>query len=107
LPKDDLPDSASWSSPPLVLLRDIHNGVLANYDCKDTVLPQFSLARELVLVAAHRTVMYSSRLAFFYLFYFRSLTGFQKPTMCGERTIPTCPGTIPSQHRVTIQILED
>jgi hypothetical protein len=39
LPKDDLQDSASWSSPPLVLLRDIHNGLLANYDCKDTAPP--------------------------------------------------------------------
>ncbi len=39
LPKDDLQDSASWSSPPLVLLRDIHNGLLAKYDCKDTTPP--------------------------------------------------------------------
>jgi hypothetical protein len=31
-----LQDSSSWSSPPLVLLRDIHNGLLANYDCKDS-----------------------------------------------------------------------
>ena len=37
--KDDLQDS-SWSSPPLVLLRDIHNGLLTNYGCKDTVSPQ-------------------------------------------------------------------
>jgi hypothetical protein len=37
LPKDDLQDSASWSSPPLVLLRDIHHDLLANHDCKDTV----------------------------------------------------------------------
>ncbi len=40
LPKDDLQDYASWSSPPLVLLRDIHNSLLANYDCKDTAPPQ-------------------------------------------------------------------
>jgi hypothetical protein len=39
-PKDDLQDSASWSSPPLVLLRDIHNSLLFNYDCKDTAPPQ-------------------------------------------------------------------
>ena len=31
-----LQDSSSWSSPPLVLLRDIHNGLLANYDFKDS-----------------------------------------------------------------------
>jgi hypothetical protein len=40
LPNDDLQDSPSWSSPPLVLLRDIHNSLLANYDCKDTAPPQ-------------------------------------------------------------------
>ena len=28
-----------WSSPPLVLLRDIHDGLLAKYDCKDSVSP--------------------------------------------------------------------
>ncbi len=39
LPKDDLKDSSSWSSPPLVLLRDTHNGLLANYDCKDSAPP--------------------------------------------------------------------
>ena len=38
--KDDLQDSDSWSSPPLVLLRDIYNGLLVNYDCKDTDPPQ-------------------------------------------------------------------
>jgi hypothetical protein len=38
LPKDDLKDSSSWSSP-LVLVRDIHNGLLANYDCKDSAPP--------------------------------------------------------------------
>ena len=39
LPKDDLKDTASGSSPPLVLLRDIHNGLLAKYDCKDSAPP--------------------------------------------------------------------
>jgi len=39
LPKDDLQDSASCSSPPIVLLRDSNNGLLPNYDCKDTAPP--------------------------------------------------------------------
>jgi hypothetical protein len=39
LPKDDLQDSASWSSPPLVLLCDIHQDLLAHYDCKDAAPP--------------------------------------------------------------------
>ena len=39
LPKDDLKDASTRSSPPLVLLRDIHDGLLAKYDCKDSVPP--------------------------------------------------------------------
>ena len=39
LSKDDLKDTSSWSSPPLVVLRDIHNGLLANHDYKDSSLP--------------------------------------------------------------------
>ena len=39
LTKDDLKDSPSWSSPPIVLLRDIHNDLLVNYDYKDSVPP--------------------------------------------------------------------
>ena len=39
LPKDDLKDESSWSSPPLVLLRDIHSDLLIKYDCKDSVSP--------------------------------------------------------------------
>ena len=39
LPKDDLRDSSSWSSPPLVLLRDIHSKLLTQYDCKEVCAP--------------------------------------------------------------------
>ncbi len=35
LPQDDLRDSSSWASPPLVLLRDIHSKLLTQYDCKE------------------------------------------------------------------------
>ncbi len=35
LPKDDLRDSSSWSSPPLILLRDIHSKLLNQFDCKE------------------------------------------------------------------------
>jgi hypothetical protein len=34
-PKDDLRDSSSWASPPIVLLRDIHSKLLTQYDCKE------------------------------------------------------------------------
>jgi hypothetical protein len=39
LPKDDLRDSSSWSSPPLLLLRDIHSRLLASYDCTEVCVP--------------------------------------------------------------------
>jgi hypothetical protein len=34
LSKDVLQDFTSWSSPPSFLLRDIHNSLLSNNDCK-------------------------------------------------------------------------
>jgi hypothetical protein len=40
LPKDDLRDSSSWSSPPLMLLRDIHSKLLDQYGCKEEVYAQ-------------------------------------------------------------------
>ena len=42
LPKDDLRDSSSWASPPLVLLRDIHSKLLMQYDCKEVCAPSQS-----------------------------------------------------------------
>jgi hypothetical protein len=37
LPKDDLRDPSSWSSSPLLLLRDIHSKLLADYNCKEAL----------------------------------------------------------------------
>jgi hypothetical protein len=42
LTKDDLRDSSSWSSPPLLLLRDIHVKLLTQYDCKEVCAPSQS-----------------------------------------------------------------
>jgi hypothetical protein len=39
LPKDDPRDSSSWSSPPLLLLRDIHSRLVTEYDCKEVCAP--------------------------------------------------------------------
>ncbi len=44
LPKDDLRDSSSWSSPPLLLLRDIHSKLLSDYNCKESCAPSQSQA---------------------------------------------------------------
>ncbi len=35
MPKDDLRDSSSWSSPPLLILRDIHSKFLIQYEYKE------------------------------------------------------------------------
>ena len=42
LPEDDLRDSSSWSSSPLLLLRDIHSNLLTQYDCKEVCAPSQS-----------------------------------------------------------------
>ncbi len=42
LPKDDLRDSFSWSSPPLMLLRDIHSKLIDQYNCKEVCAPSSS-----------------------------------------------------------------
>ncbi len=42
LPKDDLQDSSSWSSPPFLLLRDIHSNLISQYDWKEVCAPSQS-----------------------------------------------------------------
>ena len=44
LPKDDLQDSSSKSSSPLLLLRDIHSKLLTDYNCKEDCAPSQSQA---------------------------------------------------------------
>ncbi len=39
LPKDDLKVPSSWSSSPLLLLRDIHSKLLAECNCKEGCAP--------------------------------------------------------------------
>jgi len=39
LPKDDLRDSSSWSSSPLMILRDIHSKLINQYDCEEVCVP--------------------------------------------------------------------
>jgi hypothetical protein len=42
LPKEDLRDMSSWTSPPLVILRDIHSKLLTQYDWKEVCAPSQS-----------------------------------------------------------------
>ncbi len=46
LPKDDLRDSSSWASPPLVLLRDIHSNLITQYDYKEVCAQSQSQVNE-------------------------------------------------------------
>jgi hypothetical protein len=46
LTKDDLRDSSSWASPPLVLLRDIHSKLITQYDCKEVCAQSQSQVNE-------------------------------------------------------------
>ncbi len=79
LPKDDdLRDSSSWSSPPLLLLRDIHCKLLTEYDCKEFCplsLPQLNRLFKASFVWDENSV--------------------------SNADVPV----IPSQHKVTQQIL--
>ena len=42
LPKDDLRDSSSWSSPPRMFLHDIHSKLIDQYDYKEVCVPSVS-----------------------------------------------------------------
>jgi hypothetical protein len=102
LPKDDLEDFASWSSTPLVLLRDIHNGLLANYECKDTVPPQpQSDTRARVGRSSQDGDSQQQEAGPLLPKHTRISEAYH---VCGEDDSNMT--TIPSQHRVTMQILE-
>jgi hypothetical protein len=46
LPKDNLRDSSSWESPPLVLPRDIHSKLITQYDYKEVCAQSQSQVNE-------------------------------------------------------------
>jgi hypothetical protein len=96
LPKDDLRDSSSWSSPPLMLLRDIHSK-FCDGDDTQTSLQSYTTAKrsvcrlrhrstqELVLDRAPRMVSLSSRRLL--LCPFRSSTVSLRLLLCGTRAL--------------------
>jgi hypothetical protein len=61
LSQDALRDSSSWSSSPLVLLRDIHANLLTKYDCKEVCAPSQSQGNVGASDQVPRTVSLSSR----------------------------------------------
>ena len=87
LSKDDLQDSVCWSSPPLVLLRDIHSHLIVNCDGKDTAPPQCQ--SDVRVRVGRRQQDGDDNRRRLTLFFFHSLPDFMKATMYGERTFPT------------------
>ena len=106
LPKDDLKNSSAWSSPPLVLLRDIHSKLLTHYDCKEgCALPQ-----SLVHVGARGGLSSQdgvSQQEEAAPLFIPQLNRLHKASRVrGEGDSNAVPA-IPAQHRLTHQILND
>ncbi len=55
LSKDDLQDSSSWSSSPLLLLRDNHSNRLTQYNCNESCVPSQSQTESLITVPNFNT----------------------------------------------------
>jgi hypothetical protein len=99
LPKDDLQDSSSCSSPPLLLLRDIHSNFLRSRIARRSVrrLNHRSMLG-LVVDSAPRTVSLSSRRLL--PSPSRSLTAPWRLPLCGMRALPPMLLLLPSPHSI-------
>jgi hypothetical protein len=102
LPKDDLKDPSAWSSPPLVLLRDIHDGLLAKYDCKDSAPPLAQPGVRARPARDSQDVAYQQEAGPLLL---PHLTWLHEAYNVRGDDASNMPN-IPLQHRVTMQILE-
>ncbi len=97
LPKDDLQDSSSWSSSPLLLLRDIHSNLLTQYNCKEGCAPSQSQAHVGTRGALSSQDGVSQQQEDVPLS-IPQLNHLHE-TSCGERTLPTLL-LLPSRHRI-------
>ena len=94
--KDDLQDPSSWSSSPLMILRDIHSKILVEYGCKERCAPSQSQAHAGVsgrLSSQDDDVHQEETVPSF----FRNSTSFMRLHLSGERTLPMLP---PSRPRI-------
>ena len=105
LSRDDLKDSSTWSSIPFVLLRDIHNDLVTRYEYKDSVpAPGQSGARRMSSGRVSQDVVSQQQEATPpFLPQLNHLNNQAK--LWGEDASETDP-TIPTQHRITHQILQ-
>ena len=96
LPTDDLRYSSSWSSPPLMFLRDIHSTITT---AKRSVYRlRHRLTQGLVLDSAPRMVYLSSRRLL--VFHYRSSTASLRLPLCGMRALPPMLMLLPSPHNL-------
>jgi hypothetical protein len=91
--------ASSWSSPPLVLLRDIHNGLIANCDCKDTATPESQPGARVRVGLSSQDGVSQQQEAAPPGSSFRSSTASMRHPLCGERTLPTLL-LLSSRHRI-------
>ena len=106
LPKDDLQDSSSWSSSPLLLLRDIHSKLLTQYDCKEVCVPSQSQVNvgSSARLSSQDGVSQQQETAPLSLPQLNRL--FEASFVRDESSVSNADvAVIPSQHRVTQQIL--
>jgi hypothetical protein len=106
LPKDDLRDSSSWSSPPFVLLRNIHANLISQYDCKEVCAPSQSQANigASARLSSQDGVSQQQETATLSLPQLSRL--FEASFVRDENSASNADvAVIPSQHRVTQQIL--
>jgi len=105
LPKVDLQDSPSWSSSPLLLLRDIHSKLIAQLNCKEgctSSQTQVNVGASDRLnsqdgVSQQETVTLS----------IPQLNRLVEASIVRDKNSASNAAvtTIPSQHRITLQIL--
>jgi hypothetical protein len=106
LPKDNLLDSSSWSSPPLMFLRDIHSKLHYQYDCKEVCAPSSSQvnAGAGARLSSQNGVSQQQETASLSL---PQLNRLFEASFVRDESSASNAGTavIPSQHRVTQQLL--
>jgi hypothetical protein len=106
LPKDDLRDSSSWSSPPFMLLRDIHSKLIDQYDCTEVSAPSPSQvnAGAGARLSSQDGVSQQQETASLSLPQFNRF--FEVSFVRDESSASNADtAVIPSQHRVTQQLL--
>ena len=105
LTKDDLQDPSSWSSSPLLFLRDIHSKLITQFNCKEGCAPSQSQAHVGVGggLSSQDGVSQQQQDDLLYIPQLNRLT--EAFLVRGEDASNVAVTAIPAQNRVTLQIL--